>query len=106
MVSDDGDPILSSTTTITLTVTDVNDNPPELMLTEFSLSTSVDTAPGYLPHFALPYEKYLNVIRKSVVFQQQKNSIFIYTINMSRKVFVLYHKLRWLLYVPFISFSK
>ena len=53
MVSDDGDPILSSTTTITLTVTDVNDNPPELMLTEFSLSTSVDTVPGYLPHFAL-----------------------------------------------------
>ena len=53
MVSDDGDPILSSTTTITLTVTDVNDNPPELMLTEFSLSTSVDTAPGNLPYFAL-----------------------------------------------------
>ena len=78
MVSDDGDPILSSTTTITLTVTDVNDNPPELMLTEFSLSTSVDTAPGNLPHFALPYEKYLNVmVRNSVVFH--KKTPYLYT---------------------------
>ena len=48
IVCDDGEPPLSASATLQVSVTDVNDNAPQLLLNEYHVSTSLDAEAGFL----------------------------------------------------------